>query len=109
MAVKRLQINKPKLLNLLLVAKISITLVTTFDREHAHKVSAFWHEYLKLYHHLHFSIDPLKLIEFMVILTFLVHADGEAKSRPPATLKCSKSKVCRPRKLKFYHNFYLIR
>ena len=108
MAVKRLQINKPKLLTLLLVAKISITLVTTFDREHAHKVSAFWHEYLKLYHHLHFSIDPLKLIEFMVILTFLVLKDGEEKTRPSVTLKCSKFKICRPRKLKCYHHVYLI-
>ena len=33
----------------------------------------------------------------------------EAKTRPPETLKCSKSKPCIARKLKLHQHVYLIR
>ena len=34
---------------------------------------------------------------------------GAAKTRPPATLKCSKVKTCKSRKLKLHQSVYLIR
>ena len=34
---------------------------------------------------------------------------GEAKTRPPETLKCSQSKACKPMKLKLCHTIYLMR
>ena len=33
----------------------------------------------------------------------------EAKPRPPETLKCSKSKTCKARKLKLHQPVFLIR
>ena len=37
------------------------------------------------------------------------HIKGEAaKTRPPETLNCSKSKTCRAKKLKPYQSVYLI-
>ena len=46
--------------------------------------------------------------EFLNCIFFFLKG-GDAKMRPPETLKCSKSKTCKARKLKLHQPVYLIR
>ena len=46
--------------------------------------------------------------KLLVIMNFVKIKGGKAKMRLPETVKCSKYKICRPRKLKHYYYVYLI-